>query len=185
MHVIGHHIGPARQHVLDRVRGTVDQAADLVQNAMGHPLVDVDVIVTDTYFARQIAGECDDEHRAYGYTAYTPNRILAIVNAQACGRDLGEVDRTTVHELVHAVQMSRPGARDGFLGLAWGEVDRLQGPALSLYRTRWNANEAEAQLMEYLALRLRAVGPVGAAVGSGLTDEFVREFHKARTGAPA
>jgi hypothetical protein len=29
------------------------------------------------------------------------------------------------------------------------------------------------------------IGPVGAAVGSGLTDEFIREFHKARTGAPA
>jgi hypothetical protein len=39
--------------------------------------------------------------------------------------------------------------------------------------------------LELWAASVTGIGPVGAAVGAGLTDEFVREFHKARTGAPA
>lgn len=42
-----------------------------------------------------------------------------------------------------------------------------------------------AAWLELWAASVTGIGPVGAAVGSGLTDEFVREFHKARTGAPA
>ena len=39
--------------------------------------------------------------------------------------------------------------------------------------------------LELWAASVTGIGPVGAALGAGLTDEFVREFHKARTGAPA
>lgn len=39
--------------------------------------------------------------------------------------------------------------------------------------------------LELWAASVTGIGPVGAAVGSGLTDEFIREFHRARTGAPA
>lgn len=42
-----------------------------------------------------------------------------------------------------------------------------------------------AAWLELWAAEQTGIGPVGAALGSGLTDEFVREFHKARTGAPA
>ena len=42
-----------------------------------------------------------------------------------------------------------------------------------------------AAWLELWAASITGIGPVGAALGSGLTDEFVREFHKARTGAPA
>ncbi|QCX81228.1 hypothetical protein C9F11_38225 [Streptomyces sp. YIM 121038] len=42
-----------------------------------------------------------------------------------------------------------------------------------------------AAWLELWAASVTGIGPIGAAVGSGLTDEFVREFHKARTGAPA
>ena len=42
-----------------------------------------------------------------------------------------------------------------------------------------------AAWLELWAASKTGIGPVGAALGSGLTDEFVREFHKARTGAPA
>jgi hypothetical protein len=44
---------------------------------------------------------------------------------------------------------------------------------------------SRAAWLELWASSVTGIGPVGAAVGSGLTDEFVREFHKARTGAPA
>ena len=39
--------------------------------------------------------------------------------------------------------------------------------------------------LELWAADVTGIGPVGAALGSGLTDEFIREFHKARTSAPA
>jgi len=41
-----------------------------------------------------------------------------------------------------------------------------------------------AAWLELWAASITGIGPVGAAVGSGLTDEFIREFHKARTSAP-
>lgn len=55
---------------------------------------------------------------------------------------------------------------------------RAARPVLNYVATR-------AAWLELWAASVTGIGPVGAAVGSGLTDEFVREFHKARTGAPA
>jgi hypothetical protein len=55
---------------------------------------------------------------------------------------------------------------------------RAARPVLNYVATR-------AAWAELWAASVTGIGPVGAAVGSGLTDEFIREFHKARTGAPA
>jgi hypothetical protein len=55
---------------------------------------------------------------------------------------------------------------------------RAARPVLNYIATR-------AAWLELWAASVTGIGPVGAAVGSGLTDEFIREFHKARTGAPA
>ncbi|MGW3427960.1 hypothetical protein ACWDHW_08385 [Streptomyces melanosporofaciens] len=38
-----------------------------------------------------------------------------------------------------------------------------------------------AAWLELWASSVTGIGPVGAALGSGLTDEFVKEFHRART----
>ena len=48
-----------------------------------------------------------------------------------------------------------------------------------------NYTATRAAWLELWAASVTGIGPVGAAVGSGLTDEFIREFHKARTGANA
>ncbi|WP_405673206.1 hypothetical protein [Streptomyces sp. NBC_01530] len=48
-----------------------------------------------------------------------------------------------------------------------------------------NYAATRAAWLELWAASVTGISPVGAAVGSGLTDEFIREFHKARTGAPA
>ena len=55
-------------------------------------------------------------------------------------------------------------------------VVRCARPVINYLATR-------AAWLELWAASITGIGPVGAAVGSGLTDEFVREFHKARTGA--
>lgn len=48
-----------------------------------------------------------------------------------------------------------------------------------------NYAATRAAWLELWAASVTGIGPVGAAIGSGLTDEFIREFHRARTGAPA
>lgn len=48
-----------------------------------------------------------------------------------------------------------------------------------------NYAATRAAWLELWAASVTGIGPVGAAVGSGLTDEFIREYHKARQGAPA
>ncbi|WP_060905354.1 hypothetical protein [Streptomyces scabiei] len=55
---------------------------------------------------------------------------------------------------------------------------RCARPVINYLATR-------AAWLELWAASVTGIGPVGAAVGSGLTDEFVREFHKARTSATA
>ena len=48
-----------------------------------------------------------------------------------------------------------------------------------------NYAATRAAWLELWAASVTGIGPLGAAIGSGLTDEFIREFHKARTGTPA
>jgi hypothetical protein len=55
-------------------------------------------------------------------------------------------------------------------------VVRCARPVINYVATR-------AAWLELWAASVTGIGPVGAAVGSGLTDEFIREFHKARTSA--
>jgi sugar phosphate isomerase/epimerase len=56
-------------------------------------------------------------------------------------------------------------------------VVRCARPVINYAATR-------AAWLELWAASVTGIDPVGAAIGSGLTDEFIREFHKARTGAP-
>lgn len=53
---------------------------------------------------------------------------------------------------------------------------RCARPVINYLATR-------AAWLELWAASVTGISPVGAAVGSGLTDEFVREFHRARSGA--
>ncbi|MEU1497301.1 hypothetical protein [Streptomyces sp. NPDC005732] len=53
---------------------------------------------------------------------------------------------------------------------------RAARPVLNYVATR-------AAWVELWAASVTGIGPVGAAIGSGITDEFIREFHKARASA--
>jgi hypothetical protein len=55
---------------------------------------------------------------------------------------------------------------------------RCTRPVINYLATR-------AAWLELWAASVTGIGPLGAALGAGLTDEFGKEFHKARTGAPA
>ncbi|WP_030169013.1 hypothetical protein [Streptomyces sp. NRRL S-813] len=52
-------------------------------------------------------------------------------------------------------------------------VVRSARPVINYLATR-------AAWLELWAASVTGIGPVGAAIGSGLTDEFIREFHRAR-----
>lgn len=45
-------------------------------------------------------------------TVYDRDGILVIINAPVHRRHMGQVDKTVIHELAHAVQLSQPGVRD-------------------------------------------------------------------------
>lgn len=46
-----------------------------------------------------------------------------------------------------------------------------------------NYAATRAAWLELWAASVTGIDPVGASVGAGITDEFIREFHRARTGA--
>ncbi|MGY1503642.1 hypothetical protein ACW4TU_45000 (plasmid) [Streptomyces sp. QTS52] len=163
MQVNAYAIGPARQPVLDRVCAIADQAAHLVESEMGACLRGVELLVTDTYFTRRLAGE-EDGAGLYGCTLYGLDRILCVANAQAHLTDPAEVDKTVIHELVHAAQMLRPGVRRVEKFRTEESLSRLTAPALEQYHTRWDDGEAQACELERLAAHLNpAVGPVREA----------------------
>lgn len=161
MQVNAYAIGPARRPVLDRVCAIADQAARLVESEMSVRLHGVELLVTDTYFTRRLAG---DDDGLYGCTLYGLDRILAVVNAQAHLDDPAEVDKTVIHELVHAAQMLLPGVRRVEKFRTEESLSRLPAPALEQYDARWDDDEAQACGLERLAERLGpAAGPVREA----------------------
>lgn len=160
MQVNAYAIGPARRPVLDRVCATADQAAALVESEFGVWLFGVELLVTDSYFTRLLAG---DDDGLYGCTLYGLDRVLAVVNAQAHANP-AEVDKTVIHELVHAAQMLAPGVRRIEKFRTEESLSRLPAPALEQYDARWNAAEAQACELERLADHLDpAGGPVREA----------------------
>jgi len=154
-------IGPARRPVLDRVCAIADQAAALVESEMGVRLLGVELLVTGTYFTRLLAG---DDDGLYGCTLYGLDRVLAVVNAQAHLYDASEVDKTVIHELVHAAQMLRPGVRRVEKFRTEEALSRLPAAELEQYDAQWDDGEAQACELERLAAHLNpAAGPVRVA----------------------
>lgn len=160
MQVNTYAVGPARRPILDRVCAVAEQSTALVENELGVRLRGVELLVTDSYFTRLLAGE-EGGSVLYGCTLYGLDRVLAVVNAQAHLDDPAEVDRTVIHELVHAAQMLAPGVRRVEKFRTDESLSRLPAPALDQYHARWNEGEAQACELERLAAHLNpAAGPV-------------------------
>ncbi|MFH8470332.1 hypothetical protein [Streptomyces sp. NPDC017991] len=163
MQVNAYAIGPARRPVLDRVCTIADQATRLVEKEMSACLRGVELLVTDTYFTRLLAC-AEDGASLYGCTLYGLDRIVCVANAQAHLHDPAEVDKTVIHELVHAAQMLRPGVRRVEKFRTEESLSRLSAPAREQYHTRWDDSEAQACELEHLAAYLDpATGPAREA----------------------
>src|SRR5690606_7133524 len=85
--------------------------------------------------------------------------------------------------LTRAARGAARGARTILAPLAMAGLGVVVLP-VRCARPITNYVATRAAWLELWAASVTGIGPVGAAVGAGLTDEFVREFHKARTGAP-
>lgn len=107
-----------------RVDATLEPAKRIVEARAGR-IGQLEVVVANTadvldlvaeahrpLFGRQNPRDWVDEPDNYGTTTITATGVLVIVNAQACEGRTSEIDKTLLHELTHAAQFGRRGARD-------------------------------------------------------------------------
>ncbi|MFJ9671371.1 hypothetical protein ACIRP5_11355 [Streptomyces sp. NPDC101221] len=117
---------PGRQHqaTLDRVHAAADTATRIVEQQMRGRVGPVDLavasssgmwdLVADAHrpmFGRQDPRVWQHDLHAYGTTTITATGVLVVINAQACRGRQDEIDKTLLHELTHALQFNRSGAR--------------------------------------------------------------------------
>lgn len=156
--------------ILARVEEIADQAARLVEQRMRERMPPTRLIVAsekhcpvaliDNYRAAlqtEIYPPGRPETDYMGITTISPDGVLVLINAEAHNGDLRQLDETVVHELVHAVQYSRPGMRDKEIqGIRHNfRLERMR------IRSAWRQNrqttrdEHEAEALEYLAREIR------------------------------
>lgn len=160
---------PARYRVgMDRIEAIAGQAAQLVQDKMRERLGLTRIVASDTRgyhdsiatAEQQILGTRTrskwDPPPSFAHTTLSPSGVLILVDLQACrGR---EIDKTVVHELVHAVQFGRPGVRDFVLaGIRNNHGIEKAGGWLKIQfeNRKVAAHEREAVRLESLARKLR------------------------------
>jgi len=166
--LLTYRLGRQHQQVLDRVDLILDQAARMIAQRERRPLGTVDVAVTVTDGIPDLVcaaheglfGRSDwDAWSGPGRTGTTTiNRAgsLVVINAQSLKGRPDEIDKTVLHELVHAAQYHRPSARDlAFRSLAfeYGLGD-LSDHELRSAQRRARKEEAEAELAERLHRQL-------------------------------
>jgi hypothetical protein len=148
--------------VLDRVDLVMDQAARMIgqRERGGLGQVEMAVTVTDGIpdlicaAHQQLFGRSDWDAWAgpgrAGTTTLNRSGSLVIVNAQSLHGRRDDIDRTVLHELTHAAQFSRPGARDRHakgtaynLGIGWLTDAELRAGDREMVRDEREAETAE------------------------------------------
>jgi hypothetical protein len=152
------------QATVDRVHAAVDAAVGIVENEIRGSVGPLQVAVSNTSGMWEMVV---DAHRpmfgrqsprlwrreggsAFGTATITSSGVLVVVNAQACKGRAAEIDKTLLHELTHAVQLNRPGARDLLMrSLAnnYGITPMTEAEAAAANR-QVDADEREAERME-------------------------------------
>ncbi|MEU8642280.1 hypothetical protein AB0C91_10215 [Streptomyces sp. NPDC048674] len=126
MRFITHRIGRQYQATADRVHAGVDAAIAIVEKSARGRVGSLEVAVTNTagmwetvvaahepLFGRRKSKEWRrNEGSPFGTTTVTSVGVLVVINAQTCRGRTVEIDKTLLHEITHAVQFNRPGARD-------------------------------------------------------------------------
>lgn len=168
MDVAGYRLHRRHQKAMDRIEAVTDQAARLVTRKMREGMGPLRVIVTDSvgiddYILRndeQLVGRSRTRRLTSkgpaGRTDISPDGVLVVINAERCPAD-ENLDVVLVHELVHAVQLSRPGAREEKLRHLRNNhgVEKLSWREAVGANWRVAADEREAGRLEYLAREIR------------------------------
>jgi len=165
----------ARQYrpVLDRVDLVMDQAARMIAQRERRGLGEVEIAVTITdgipdlicAAHERLFGTSDWDAWAgpgrHGVATLNPAGTLVIVNAESLRGNRTEIDKTVLHELTHAAQFNRPGARESALkaiahncyGIGW-----LSDREMRSFGRRVQSDERGAEAAERLHRQLaRAV----------------------------
>ncbi len=108
-----------------RVNQATDAAVAIVEAQLHGRVGGLEVVVASTtgmwqrvvdahrpMFGRQDPELWMDDDPPFGTTTITRSGVLVVVNAQTCKGRSVEIDKTLLHELTHAVQFNRPGARE-------------------------------------------------------------------------
>lgn len=156
-------IGRQYAATIDRVNAAVDVATGIVEDRIRGCVGPVEVAVSTSsgmwemvvdahrpMFGRQDPSVWQADANAFGTTTITRSGVLVVVNAQACKGRPAEVDKTLLHELTHALQFNRRGARDLIMrSLAnnYGIQPMTRAEARAANK-RVDADEREAARME-------------------------------------
>lgn len=168
MQITAYKLGSRHQSSLVRVETIADRAARLVQDKLGERIGHVEIVVTDTQGYRDsiIAAEQQilgtrtqskyDLPPSFAHTTLSPSGVLILLDAEATS--VRELDKTVVHELVHAAQFGRRGVRDAVLaGIRNNHGIEKAGGWLKVQfeNRKVAAHEREAVRLESLARKLR------------------------------
>jgi hypothetical protein len=163
MRFLARSVGRQHQATIDRVNVAVDAATRIVEGKVRGCVGPVEVAVASSsgmwelvaeahrpMFGRQDPHAWQHDLNAYGTTTITKSGVLVVINAQACKGRTVEVDKTLLHELTHAVQFNRRGARDlvvRSLANNYG-IEPMSDREAKAANRRVDADEREAARME-------------------------------------
>ncbi|MEU8525277.1 hypothetical protein AB0C77_06690 [Streptomyces sp. NPDC048629] len=168
MNVTAYKLGASYRSGLDRVEAIADKAAGLVERKLREPVGHVEILVADRRKALEVLGKANEQlvgrprkrqrqSLGSGYTTLHPGGgALIVIDAEAC--EAAQIlDETVVHELVHAVQIGRPGRREALLANLRNDhgIARMSHLDASAATRQIKADEREALRLEYLARKLR------------------------------
>jgi hypothetical protein len=172
MRLVEYRLASRHRSVVDRVDLIMDEASRLIGRVERHGVGTVEIAVTvsggmpDLICAAHegLVGASDWDSWARstgdGFTTLNAAGSLVIINAQLLHGRTTEIDKTVLHELMHAAQYNRPGAWETgrkVIAFDYGIGD-LPDSQLRAARSREARDEREAQAAERLHRQLsRAV----------------------------
>ena len=172
MRLLTYCLGRQYRAVVDRVDLVMDEAARMIaqREPRGVGQVEITVTVTDGIpdlmcaAHERLVGASDWDAWAgggqHGVATLDSGCTLIIINAQSLKGRQVEIDKTVLHELKHAAQFNRPGAREtARKGIAFNYgIGWLEDREVRALNRRIARDEREAEAVERLHRQLaRAV----------------------------
>lgn len=168
MNIAPYKLDARHQPGLARVETIADNCAGIVIRELREGVGHVDIRVTNRrHFAEAVVAAeqqaigttgrpvLSDGYDNWGFTTVSARGAVMVIDVESC-RTSHEIDRTLIHELVHAAQFRRPGIRDSVLaGLRnnYGLHQLSRWEAKRLNR-QVAAHEREARSLECYARKL-------------------------------